>query len=138
METINRATTSAVPRKYPEYEIRRRKPWGFVFLLILFFVASGVAGYFYWQTKQLPPYVSPETMDVLEKLNTMIVLPADEQPTVATVNDIEKLKGQPFFAKAKVGDRVVIYSKNQKVILFDPVAGKIIEVGSINIDNPIE
>src|SRR5690242_2030053 len=60
-----------------------------------------------------------ETQQLVNKIGQHMVLPTDEQPTVAIVSDISKLKGQPFFSKAQNGFRVLIYSKAQKAILYD-------------------
>lgn len=60
-------------------------------------------------------------------------LPQDEQPTVATVLDKDKLKDQGFFVKAENGDKVVIYSKARKAILYRESAKKIIEVAPIEL-----
>jgi len=79
---------------------------------------------------------SEETKAILDKVGRHIVLPLDEQPTIATISDKEKLKDQPFFAKAKNGDKVLIYNLARKAILFDPVADKIIDVAPINISTP--
>ena len=62
-----------------------------------------------------------------------IVLPEDEQPTIATVSDPEVLKGQPFFAKAKKGFKVLIYANAKKSILYDPFENKVVETASMNI-----
>lgn len=51
----------------------------------------------------------------------------DETPTIATVSDITKLQGQPFFAKAQNGDKVYVYSNAKKAILYRPSENKIIE-----------
>ena len=51
---------------------------------------------------------------------------------MATVSDPEKLKDQPFFAKAQKGDKVLIYSNSQKAILYSPTEDKIVEVAPIN------
>jgi len=61
----------------------------------------------------------------------IIVLPNDEEPTVATVTDPEKLRDQVFFANAKAGDKVLIYTKARKAYLYDPIAGKLVEVAPI-------
>ena len=63
-------------------------------------------------------------------------LPTDEEPTIATVSDLEKLKDQPFFKDAKEGDTVLIYDKAAKIILYDPVANKIVNAASNNIADP--
>jgi hypothetical protein len=48
------------------------------------------------------------------------------------ISDPEKLKGQAFFAKAKIGDNVLIYTASKKAYLYDPVANKILEVAPID------
>lgn len=74
-----------------------------------------------------------EKQKTIARLGQLMVLPAGEEPTIATVSDREKLKDQPFFAKAKNGDVLIIYTQARKMILFDPVADKIVDVVSINL-----
>jgi hypothetical protein len=69
------------------------------------------------------------------KVGVLIALPTDEKPTVATVTDASKVKDQQFFRNAKNNDIVLIYTKAQKAILYDPKENKIIEVGAVNINN---
>lgn len=72
-----------------------------------------------------------EVKDLVARVGALMVLPADETPTVATVQDPELLKRQTFFQNAKKGDKVLIYAKAGKAILFDPAAGKIVEVAPL-------
>ena len=67
-------------------------------------------------------------------VSKLMVLPTDETPTMATVSDPEKLKNQAFFVNAKVGDKVLIYTKARKAILFSPSQNKIIEVSPLNVN----
>ena len=76
-----------------------------------------------------------ETQDVLMSVGKIIILPKDEVPIIATVTDLNALKNQPFFANAKVGDKVLIYHKAGKAILYDPIANKIVELAPLNINN---
>jgi hypothetical protein len=69
----------------------------------------------------------------LQKVSRIMVLPANEEPTLATVTDLSKLKDQPFFANAQEGDKVLIYPRSLKAILYSPSKDKIIEVSSVNL-----
>jgi hypothetical protein len=71
----------------------------------------------------------------IAKVGKIIVLPTDEKPTVATVTDASKVKDQTFFKNAKNGDEVLIYTKAQKAILYDPASNMIVEVGAVNINS---
>jgi hypothetical protein len=73
-------------------------------------------------------FAKQEASELLGQLGKLIILPANEQPTIATVSDIEKLKDQPFFQNGRVGDKVVIYSQAGKAILYRPEENKIVEV----------
>src|SRR5471032_1664638 len=81
----------------------------------------------YKQVKALktdPKYVATQENDqTVAAVRKLMVLP-DEQPTIATVTDPEKLKNQSFFASAKSGDKVLIFSQAKKAVLYDPVADK--------------
>jgi len=63
----------------------------------------------------------------------LMVLPEGETPTIATVSDPDKLKDQAFFAHAKTGDKVLIYAKAKKAILYSPTDNRIVEVAAIDL-----
>ena len=113
----------------------------FAFILVAL-VAIGVGIYYYLQFDKAQKLLKNPTLaaqneqqSLVDKVGKLIDLPKDEQPTIATVSDVTKLKDQKFFAKAQNGYKVLIYSKAQKAILYDPKANKIIEVGPIDIGN---
>jgi len=106
-------------------------------LLLIIFVPSF---YFYKKYQNLKKSVTnpgaiakSETQKLVEKVGKLILLPKDEDPTLYTVTEIEKIKNQKFFTNAKNGDKVLIYSKARKAILYDPKANKIVEVGPLII-----
>ena len=105
--------------------------------LVLFVVAVVFAVYSYTQLAELrgdPQRVAEkEVEELVNRVGKLIVLPEGEQPTVATVSDVESLREQPFFAQAKNGDKVLIYTNARKVILYDPLSNKIVEVAPLNI-----
>ena len=75
-----------------------------------------------------------EARRIKSEVAQLIELP-NEDPTVATVVDIEKLKNQPFFSSAQNGDRVLLFAQAKKAVLYRPSTGKIVEVAPINIGN---
>ena len=70
---------------------------------------------------------SEENSKLLVELGRLVALPADEQPSIATVSDLSRLDKQPFFANAELGDKVIIYEKSRKAILYRPSQGKVVE-----------
>lgn len=112
-----------------------------VVVTVLAILATSASGYFYFQytntQKQLKAKAQTqaakgtvdETKKLIEEVGKLINLPKDEEPTIATVTDVDKLKDQPFFKEAKVGDKVLIYPKVQKSILYDPKNKRIVEAG---------
>lgn len=61
-------------------------------------------------------------------------LPKEETPTIATISDKEKLKGQVFFDAAENGDVLFAYTTAMKAILYRPSTNKIINVAPIAIN----
>jgi hypothetical protein len=102
-------------------------------LLLLLVISIGMGVYFY-QKATVDPQKSAqqELNDIVAAVGRLMILPADETPTLATVSDPEKLKDQPFFANAKRGDKVLVYPISRKAILYSPSLNKIIEVAPVN------
>ncbi len=106
-------------------------------LFVLLVAMTGVSAYLYNKSARLSadPSVKAEeeVAELVKKVGKLILLPEDETPTMATVSDPELLKDQPFFAKARVGDKVLLYQKSKKAYLYDPKSNKLLEVAPINI-----
>lgn len=73
-----------------------------------------------------------DNQKLVDEVSKLVIVPKDETPTIATVSDLSKLKNQPFFDKAQVGDKVLIYAKAQTAILFRPSEHKIIELAPLS------
>jgi hypothetical protein len=72
-----------------------------------------------------------EVKTLIAKVSALVELPAGETPTIATVSDVEKLKEQVFFKRAKNGDKVLIYAEAGRAVLYRPETNKIIEIGPV-------
>jgi hypothetical protein len=105
---------------------------------VIILLLAGAAVYFYIQyqnIKKNPTQVAQAETDALvAQVKKLIDLPADETPTVATIVDKDKLKDQPFFNNAQNGDKILIYTKAKKAIIYRPKENKLINVGPISID----
>ncbi len=75
-----------------------------------------------------------EVKDVVAEVGKLILLPEGEVPTIATVSDPGKLQEQTFFKDAKVGDKVLLYTKAKKAYLYRPSLHLLIEVAPITTD----
>src|SRR5260370_34572574 len=114
--------------------------WLMITFLAVALIAITVGAYFYTQYNSLNnilknPNVAVEkqTKQLTDQVGKLMMLPTDEQPTIATVTDASKLKDQPFFKNAKNGDKVLIYVKARKAILYDPTKNVIVDVAPVNI-----
>jgi hypothetical protein len=109
-----------------------------IILIIIVLAAIAFPVYFYIQSKsvnkkqQSEQVFGNQTDLLLEKVSAFIELPKDESPAIATVSDKSKLESQAFFANAQNGDKVLIYAKAKKAILYRPSTNKVIEMAPVN------
>jgi hypothetical protein len=114
-----------------------------ILIIVLFIAVAGYFSYDYYKTQQeLSQYKQDTTVgaikaknELLKEVGKLAVLPADEEPTIATVSDAFRLRGQKFFAQAENGDKVIIYANAERAILYRPSVGKVIESAPINIQD---
>lgn len=122
--------------------IEKNKNW-----LIVGAVIVVLGGIFFWQQYQnrqnvkrlkaelerLQQNGSAESVkELLDRVKKIIVLPENEQPTVATVTNLEKLKDQPFFQNAQIGDKVLIFQQSKKAVLYRPSEDKVVEIAPLS------
>ena len=69
--------------------------------------------------------------DIIARVGALIELPQNEAPTIATVTDPSKLSDQTFFANAKTGDIVLMYTAAREAYLYDPQENKLVAVAPI-------
>ncbi len=72
---------------------------------------------------------------ITKQVSKLMVLP-DETPTLATVIDKEQLIKQGFFKTAENEDKVLIFPKSGKAILYRPSLHKIVDVVPVKTVSP--
>lgn len=83
----------------------------------------------------LPSKPGPNLDDVWtiqDRVARHFVLPQGEDPALATVTDKSLLK-TPFLQQANNGDKLLIYQKAQRVIIYRPSLDRIIDIGPVSI-----
>ena len=124
--------------RMPKLRLPANKKQLYTGLIILIAIIPTI--YFYVQNKntenklnnlQQKSQASDDLNTVIDQIGKLVILPTGEQPTLATVSDITKLKGQPFFTNAANGDRILVYPKVKKVILYRPSLNKIVEMAPL-------
>lgn len=135
------STSSFFSRPLPTAKKQKGIPKPLVIATGLLLAAALIAIVALWtqlrearQAVQMP--APDETAALVAEVGKLIRLPEDETPTVATVSDPEKLREQAFFKNASEGDKVLIYTRSKKAILYSPTLKQIIEVANVNLSSP--
>jgi len=99
-------------------------------------MTTGITYFRKYQALKADPTIEAlkETQALVATVGKLMELPTDETPTVATIADKDKLKEQPFFAKAENGDKILAFNKAMLAILYRPSVNKIINVAPILTD----
>lgn len=108
-------------------------------MFVALVVLSGISVYFYSQYRQVknnPKEVvaqqnKQETQEVLGAVKSAIIIEESEQPTVARVDDPEKLKktNAEFYKNVQKGDYLIIYPK--RAIIYRQSNDQIVNVAPI-------
>jgi cell division protein FtsL len=138
LQEINKKNKSLIRRKNKRIKLL----YGLIIVILVIFGGSAFFGMTKYNKLQQDNkrLSNPEesAKQEIEKLKSSVAalvdLPTGEEPTIATVTDLNKLKNQPFFTKAENGDKVLIYSKAKKAILYRPNTNKVIEFSTITSD----
>lgn len=111
--------------------IIKQKPTIIVTALVIIILAGTVA----WLLAGRHTNPGNQQVNIVKtEVGKLMILPKDEQPTLATVEDKTKLTDKFLVANAENGDRVLIYTKKQLVIIYRPSVNKIVAVGSVTVD----
>lgn len=119
-----------------------------IFLILLLIGVSGGGIYLYTEYRNVSQELvelqtDPDAVnrrdaeELVKQIGRLTELPVGEEPTVATVSDVDSVKDQSFFRNAENGDRVLIYTEARRAILYRPSTDKIIEVGPVTIGDNV-
>ena len=124
------------------FNILKFKNFILFIILVLFLISVSFNFYLYFKYKKdrvliIKPQAILEDMtaEAPTKVSKLMRLPQDEQPQVFTING-NTPRNQSFIKEAKNGDVLLLYLKNQKAILFDPVKNQILKVGPLTFSSP--
>jgi hypothetical protein len=115
-----------------------RKKGVLALIILIVLVVAAIGGFYYFgiYQKELALKNNPtaanakENEEIVVKVGKLIKLP-NEIPSVATVSDITKLADQTLFKDAQNGDKVLIFNKAKRAIVYRPSENLIIEIGNV-------
>jgi hypothetical protein len=103
-------------------------------LLVTILIVAAVLGVMWLISIKRTTSQQKDLNHVVSRVGQLMILPSNEQPTFATVTDKTKLTDKFLAAKAANGDEILIYAKNQTVIIYRPSINKIAAVGTVSVD----
>jgi hypothetical protein len=99
-----------------------------------------VAGLWLWhavEAKRLADDPKYAARKLVHEVGRHIILPGGETPAVITVVDKAKVRNIPFLERsAQNGDKMLVYAKARKVVLYRPKAHKVVDVGPVSVALP--
>jgi len=116
----------------------KKSVWIFVCFIVALLLAGNI--YFFLQNKQLTTSITAdkkeadkkEAQDIYKTISKFMELPKEE-PVLATVIDKTKLQDQSFFSKAQNGDKLLVFSKARKALLYRPTTSKVVEFAPLSL-----
>ncbi|CAN5154175.1 hypothetical protein BH11PAT3_BH11PAT3_2920 [soil metagenome] len=99
---------------------------GLVLLVIALF-GLAVYGYIHYKHGK-----EGDVTMILVEVGRLVDLPQGETPTIATVTDLKPLGSQEFFKDAQIGDKLLLFTRSKRAILYRPSTKKIIVVAPLN------
>ena len=110
-------------------------------IIIVFLILGAITGYIgyyyyhqYTQLKTNPQLLATkQTQELVAQVSSLMRLPTDEIPQIATVVNPTLVQAHTPFSQAETGDVILIYTKMKRAILYRPSAHKIIDVAPVII-----
>lgn len=106
-------------------------------IIFIAIIAICFGGFFYYKLNKIQNISAGETKQkeidtIISKVSHLYLIPNGEIPTVATVSD----PAISFFKLSEKGDKVLIFSKSGRAVLYRPSIDKIVEI--VSVKNTLE
>ena len=98
--------------------------------LVVILLATSVVLYLKYQEASKKADAAQADQQLIEHVAQMVIVPT-EQPSVATVLDKSKLTNKELAERAENDDKLILYAKSKKVILYRPSQQKIVDILTI-------
>lgn len=72
-----------------------------------------------------------ENEKIQEQVGKLVLIPENESVSIFTVSDMSRLKDNPFYVNAEIGDKVLIFDKSKKIILYRQSVNKVINISVV-------
>jgi hypothetical protein len=120
----------------PRRGTRRNSRLIITVLVLIILALTGVCAYLFlhYRSANTGQTQAEQTTALIDWLKQTVSLPANEQPSVATVLDRTKLGDQQLAVEARNGDTLLVYAKAKRVILYRPSTQKVIDMFHIEAD----
>ena len=103
-------------------------------VIVLLLCIIGLLTWKYQQVSKNPEDTAKKTSArIIDKITKLYLVPTKEEPTVAQIQDKNKLDDQEFFKHAKNGDYLLIYQKERLALIYREEANKLVNVGPVNL-----
>ncbi len=80
--------------------------------------------------------IQKEVAVIADEISKLLILPKKELPVMATISNVKELqKKQSFYKNAENGDKLLIYTKSKRAIIYSPSRNIIVNVGPVVLDN---
>lgn len=111
----------------------RNYRWQIIVLAVIL-IGAAAGGWWLAQRKQEISSGDVEVRAIVQKVQKHMLLPGDESPGLVTVVDKSKIVDIPFLQhSAENGDKLLVYTKARKAILYRPSIDRVVDVGPVSI-----
>lgn len=111
-----------------------KQGWRVAIGAIVVVLLVGLASAVYMLTRESEAS-TPVATGVLESVSRHFLLPADEEPAILTVVNKDRVSSAFLKGKVEDGDKVLIYQKSQKAIIYRPSLDRVIDAGPAIVDD---